>query len=105
MKPDSKGVHGNEEAQRKLGLFNETYRKGLFAMNTGKNWPIQAKKQGCYLDFLVELLEGCVERVFFLLCKASELSEYLPQPLWNTPTIIPMARDQSLPTLKGVANV
>ena len=36
MKPDSQGVQGNEEAQRKLGLFNETYRKGILAMNTAK---------------------------------------------------------------------
>ena len=69
-----------------------------------KNWLIQAKKQGTCWELAPELYKDCVRQVFFLLCPVLGLSEYPPQPLWSTPTILPTAQDQSLQTLKGVAD-
>ena len=95
MKPDSQGVQGNEEAQRKLGLFNETYRKGILAMNAGKNWPIQAKRQGSCSASPLELLIATVEKEGCLDLKALGMSLYLllnlSSGLKTTVSIIPIA--------------
>ena len=95
MKPDSQGVQGNEEAQRKLGLFNETYRKGILAMNAGKNWPIQAKRQGSCSASPLELSVATVEKEGCLDLKALGMSLYLllnlSSGLKTTLSIIPIA--------------
>ena len=73
--------------------------------NPEKRLHIAAWRPGKCSTFPLVPSKGYVGMVFFLLFPASELSEFQPQPLWNTPTIIPTAQDQSLHTLKGVANV
>jgi len=105
MNPNSSTVHTNVEARHLSGFSTETYLQGLLAMNTEKNWFIQARRPGICSAFPLGLSKDCAEKEFFLLCPVLGLSEYLSQHLRNTPTIIPIAQDQSLLILTGVANV
>ena len=77
----------------------------IVQMDFPKNLLIQARKQGTCWVLVPELYEDCVRPVFSLHCPVLGLSEYPPQPLWTTPTILPTAEDQCLLTLKGDANV
>ena len=73
--------------------------------NPEKRLHIAAWRPGICSAFPLVPFKDYVEKAFFPLYLVLGLSEYPPQPLWNTPTIMPTAQDQCLPTLKGVANV
>ena len=73
--------------------------------NPDKRLHIAAWRPGICSDFPLVPFKDYVEKAFFPLYLVLGLSEYPSQPLWTTPTTIPTAQDQSLQTLKGVANV